>query len=220
MNISGLHGGGVPGSGGGSGGGSSDGGSSGGSSTGDGSSSGTDTEVQKEVEEQRGSGENPNEIISGDSPTSSETDADPNSKVGGGTDINNQGGTSGSGGSTGGGSDATGDNTDGSGESESDKKTASLQEDAGEDVYLKFITQFKSMEDFVLESEEGAGKITAIKDEEDKSWMLMDSGMGMPNWALILLAFLLIVLIFFCFYISRTMRKNKNHREAQERAII
>ena len=52
--------------------------------------------------------------------------------------------------------------------------------------------------------------------EENKNWFEQDSGAGMPNWTLVLLVILLVLFILLGFYISRTIRKNRAHRDAQE----
>lgn len=64
--------------------------------------------------------------------------------------------------------------------------------------------------------------LTALPDqgEEEPSWFMQDSGIGMPYWILILLAVLVILFVLLGCYISKTMSKNKAHRDLQERAIM
>lgn len=59
-----------------------------------------------------------------------------------------------------------------------------------------------------------------MAEKEEENWLLKDSGVGMANWILILLVILITLAILLGFYISRTMRKNKSHRDLQERAIM
>lgn len=98
--------------------------------------------------------------------------------------------------------------------------TVSLETDVGSDVFANFAS-FKSTQFFVENFEDADDLMTGLtKEEEEQSWMMRDSSIGMPNWTLILLVVLLILFIALGFYISRTMKKNKDHRDAQELAII
>lgn len=98
--------------------------------------------------------------------------------------------------------------------------TVSLETDVGSDVFANFAS-FKSTQFFVENFEDADDLMTGLtKEEEEQSWMMRDSSIGMPNWTLILLVILLILFIALGFYISRTMKKNKDHRDAQELAII
>lgn len=64
--------------------------------------------------------------------------------------------------------------------------------------------------------------LTALPEVQEKevNWWQSDSGASMPWWTLILLIALVFIFVLLTIYIARTIRKNRDHRDAQELAIM
>lgn len=96
-----------------------------------------------------------------------------------------------------------------------------LADDVNTDVFAQF-TSFKSTQFFVRDFEDNEELLTALPEQEaeELSWWNKDSGAGMPNWTLILLASLILVFMILGFYIYMIWSRTKKDRSLQERAIM
>lgn len=97
----------------------------------------------------------------------------------------------------------------------------SLATDVEEDIFQSF-SSFRSTQFFVRDFEDADELLTALPEVQEKevNWWQSDSGASMPWWTLILLIALVFIFVLLTIYIARTIRKNRDHRDAQELAIM
>ena len=96
-----------------------------------------------------------------------------------------------------------------------------LEQDVERDVFASF-TKFRSTQFFVRDFEDNAELLTALPEQEveEVSWWEQDSGLGMPNWAMVLIVFLLVSGLILSAWIIVVMNRNRKDRQLQERAIM